>query len=231
MPTQIDLTALAQVCLFRNLPPRDLAAIVETANLRSLAPRAILLRHGQPARAFYVLMRGRLKVGQRTPDGHETAARLLGPGEMVGGPALFGNATYPVTAAAIESSVVLCWTAAAISALVDRYPPLARNLMLAMANRIVELQDRVRELATESVHQRIARALLRLADQLGKPTPAGILIAARLSRQDLSDMTGTTLFTVSRTLSHWKRDGLVDTGRQKIILRQPHLLRAIANQP
>jgi CRP-like cAMP-binding protein len=211
------------------LTPRDLAAIVAVANLQPLKPRAVLLRQGRPATSFYVIMRGRLKVGQVTPGGHESAVRMLGPGHMVGGPALFGNATYPVTASAMEPSVVLSWSAAAISSLVSRYPQLARNVMLAMAKRIVELQDRCRELATENVHRRLARALLRLAGHTPQKPDAGPLTPIRCSRQDLSEIAGTTLFTVSRILSQWNRQGLVKTARQKVLLLRPLDLHRIAD--
>jgi CRP-like cAMP-binding protein len=189
---------------------------------------AVLVRQGAAARFFYVVMRGRLKAGQVTAEGREVAVRFMGPGQMVGGPALFGGAAYPVTASAVERTVVLCWSAAAISSLVSRHPVLARNVMRAMANRIVELQDRCRELATEPVEQRVARAVLRLAEQAGKAVDGGILLEVRLSRQDLAEMTGTTLFTVSRLLSRWSREGLVMAGRQRLVLRRLAVLREIA---
>ncbi|MGE5140292.1 MAG: Crp/Fnr family transcriptional regulator, partial [Rudaea sp.] len=85
-----------------------------------------------------------------------------------------------------------------------------------------------RELSTERVERRVANALLRLAQQTGVKTPEGVLIDLALTRQDIADMTGTTLYTVSRILSHWEQRGLVETGRERIVIRSPHGLVAIA---
>ena len=79
-------------------------------------------------------------------------------------------------------------------------------------------------MATERVEQRIARTLARLANQIGRQTETGILIDAPLTRQDLAEMTGTTLFTVSRTLKAWERDGILEVGREKVTIADPHRL-------
>jgi CRP-like cAMP-binding protein len=97
-----------------------------------------------------------------------------------------------------------------------------------VADRFHDLQDRYRELATERVERRVARALLRLARQAGKRTDEGVLLDLPLSRQDLGEMTGTTLYTVSRILSGWEQNGLILSGRERIIIRRPHELVIIA---
>jgi CRP/FNR family transcriptional regulator, nitrogen oxide reductase regulator len=94
--------------------------------------------------------------------------------------------------------------------------------------RLQELQNRYRELATERVEQRVARAILRLVRQSGKEVEDGVQIEFPLSRQDIAEMTGTTLHTVSRLLSSWEQIGLLDGGRMRIVLRKPRALLAIA---
>jgi CRP-like cAMP-binding protein len=93
---------------------------------------------------------------------------------------------------------------------------------------MTEVQDRYRELATEKVERRIARTLLRLAAQSGRRVAEGVLIDIPLTRQDIAQMTGTTLFTVSRTLSEWERQGLLSVGRERVVIREPHALVKIA---
>jgi CRP-like cAMP-binding protein len=105
---------------------------------------------------------------------------------------------------------------------------LGLNGLRLVAGRFQELQKRYRELATERVERRIARALLRLARQTGRRTEGGVLLDLPLSRQDLGEMTGTTLYTVSRTLSSWEQQRLIETGRERIIIRNPHGLVSIA---
>jgi CRP-like cAMP-binding protein len=105
---------------------------------------------------------------------------------------------------------------------------LALNTIRTMADHVRETQDLFRQLATERVEQRLARALLRLARQMGRKTDQGVLIDFPLSRQDLAEMSGTTLYTASRVLSQWEKDGLVLSGRERVVVLHPHGLVAIA---
>jgi CRP-like cAMP-binding protein len=98
-----------------------------------------------------------------------------------------------------------------------------------MTRYIQEMQARYRELATEKVERRIAHALLRLTAQLGTRNETG-QIELPFTRQELAEMSGTTLFTVSRTLSEWERRGLVETGRERVTIRTPHDLVKLAEE-
>ena len=88
---------------------------------------------------------------------------------------------------------------------------------------------RVRELATERVGQRLAHTLLRLMRQCGKTTSQGVLITHPLTRQELAELTGTTLYTVSRTLSQWQADGILHSTNRRLLVKQPRRLEAIAD--
>ena len=90
------------------------------------------------------------------------------------------------------------------------------------------MQNRVVEMSTEQVERRVARALLRLVNQTGRKTREGILIDFPISRQDIAEMTGTTLHTVSRLLSAWEASGIVRSGRQKVTVVEPHRLFLLA---
>jgi CRP-like cAMP-binding protein len=83
-------------------------------------------------------------------------------------------------------------------------------------------------MSNEQVEQRVAHALLRLAKQAGRKVDAGVEIDFPISRQDVAEMTGTTLHTVSRILSAWEQQGLVEGGRQRIVLRDAHRLHSLA---
>ncbi len=84
------------------------------------------------------------------------------------------------------------------------------------------------EMSSEQVEQRVATALLKLVRQSGRRTEEGIEIDFPISRQDIAEMTGTTLHTVSRLLSAWEAQGLVSGGRQKVTVKDPHALVLIA---
>ena len=126
-----------------------------------------------------------------------------------------------------------CWPGrpATWPRLVEKFPALAANTLQTVGARLQETHTRVIEMSTQQVEQRIAHALLRLVKQSGRKVDHGVEIDFPISRQDIAQMTGTTLHTVSRTLSAWETKGLVESSRQKIIvLREPHKLFMLAEE-
>jgi CRP-like cAMP-binding protein len=228
MEPTFDPAAIEKIGFFRGLSPSDLQQTAGAARRKSLKRDRFFFRQEDEAEAFYLLLEGRVKLLQETPDGQEVLIRLIGPGEMFGGVAMLGESTYPVSAQASEDCAALAWTRREISWLLDRYPKITRNVLKHMAGRLREIQDRYRELATERVERRVARALLRLVRVSGRKTDRGVLIDMRLSRQDLAEMSGTTLYTISRLLGAWEKAGIVEGGRMRLLICNPHGLVSIA---
>ncbi|HEY9550015.1 MAG TPA: Crp/Fnr family transcriptional regulator [Kiloniellaceae bacterium] len=225
---QLDPSLLDAVDVFAGLdkPGRDRA--LNAAHWRKLAAGERAFEQDQEADAFFVLEVGRLKVTQVTPEGQEIIVRYIGPKEMFGCVAVCGGLAYPGTATAVIDSWALGWTRRSIGELAQSYPQIALNAMRTMGGRLKDTQARLREMQTERVERRIAHGIARLVAQAGRRVEGGILIDFPLSRQDLAEMTGTTLHTVSRTLSAWQALGVVELGRQKLMVRDPHALAVIA---
>lgn len=137
---------------------------------------------------------------------------------------------YPVTAVAERDSQLLSWDGKVLDRLFLEIPEVARNAIAILSARVREMQERFCELASERTERRLARALLRLAGQVGKSEAEGIVLDLSLSRQDLAEMIGTTLFSVSRILADWQSRDLVKSGRQKVILTAPRALVRIAEE-
>jgi CRP-like cAMP-binding protein len=112
--------------------------------------------------------------------------------------------------------------------LLESHNQIALNALGFVASRLHDLQRRYRQAMTERVERRVARTLLRLVREAGRRVDHGVEIDFPISRQDIAEMTGTTLFTVSRLLSAWEDRGIVRSGRQRIVLTKPHALVAIA---
>ena len=91
-----------------------------------------------------------------------------------------------------------------------------------------EVHNRIVEMATQQVEQRVANALLRLINQTGRKVDDGIEIDFPITRQDLSELTATTLHTASRLLSAWEKQGLVESKRKRIKVLDPHALVMIS---
>lgn len=225
-----ERAVLRGVDLFAELEDRVLDDVLRAAHRRRVAKGETVFRQDEEAQSFYVLVEGRLKVTQTTPEGQRVVVRFICPGEMFGCVAVFGGQRYPGTATAVEDTRMLGWTKGATQHLMERHPRIAINTLGTVGSRLQESQTRVRELSTQRVERRIAHALVRLAEQAGKPVAQGVRIDFPISRQDVAEMTGTTLHTVSRTLSAWEEQGIVESGRQKITICRPDALVAIAEE-
>jgi len=156
--------------------------------------------------------------------------RIVEPGELYGVAVALGRSDYPASAIALEESITLVWPSSAWEGMVRRVPLLAANALQTMGQRIQEAHTQVREVSTEEVERRVAHALLRLVDASGHG-PGEANIGYPITRQDIAEMTGTTLYTVSRILSGWEQRGLVVGGREKISVKEPDRLREIAERP
>lgn len=206
---------------------RDLLA---AARPRQLKPRDVLGEQGEPADLFALVQVGHLKLAQVNAAGVESLVRFVGPGDCYGAIALVSGSRYPVSAVAVEPSRVLTWSRATITAFAERLPRLKSNILEEITRRMTGVLSMAQELATERVPQRLARALLRLAEHGGTPTSDGVHIAHPVTRQELADLTGTTLFTVSRLMSQWESDGLLRTGRGDVTILDPEGLELAATE-
>jgi CRP-like cAMP-binding protein len=224
----IDPSTVAELPLFRDLSRDQIRDILGDATSRRYPKGGDVFVQEGKAEHFFLLLNGHLRVTRVTPDGQQVVVRYIVPGDIFGIAMAIGRDTYPATATAIVESLALIWPSSGWPSLVARYPVLAAGTMQALGNRLQDVQARVVEMSTEEVERRIAHALLRLARQSGRKTEQGIEIDFPITRQDVAEMTGTTLYTVSRILSAWEGRGLVEGGRQKIVLTDPHRLFLIA---
>jgi CRP-like cAMP-binding protein len=223
--------SLRQVEVFGDASSDDIRAIARLGIPRSVEDGMYFFFQGDPAEYLYVLLSGRAKLCQVTPDGQQVNLRTLSPNQLFGAVgAIDAEATYPTSAQALEDSTALAIGSAAFRQFLETHPRISFGMMRLMTGYIREMQDRFSELATVRVEQRIARTLLRLAGQSGRMSAEGLLVELPFSRQELAEMNGTTLYTVSRTLSAWEKAGTVKAGRGRVVITSPHALVRLAEE-
>lgn len=225
----IDRSLIKALPIFQKMSDAELDDVLSRASSRRYQQGEAVIEQGAPATAFYVLLHGRLKVTQLTADGQQVIVRMVNPGDLFGIARALQRKDYPGTATAASESVALSWPMELWDHFLDAHPALAVNAMQTVGGRLQEAHTRLREMATEEVERRVAHAVLRLVQQSGRKDEGGIRIDFPVSRQDIAEMTGTTLHTVSRILSAWEGVGLVEGGRQKLLVRDPHRLLLIAD--
>jgi len=220
--------AFLQADLFTDLSPDELASVCTRFKRAQFQTNETLLLEGDQARVFHVVDEGKVKVVQTSAEGMEVLLHVFERGGVIGALPVAGRNAYPASAIALEPVTTYLISAEAFEQLMVEYPSIGRRLLHFATAMLQSAHRRLREMGTERVERRIARTLARLASQLGRPVADGVSIEAALSRQDLADMTGTTLYTVSRTLKAWDRAGIVRAERKRITILQPHRLISIA---
>jgi CRP-like cAMP-binding protein len=224
----LDPSLISGMPLFADFDRDALSALVGRGHSCLVGKNQHVFSQDEEAHSFFLLLDGYVRVERSRPSGDVIIVRYASAGELLGIAPALGRTTYPANSVAVVDCVVLGWKCGIWPEIVNRYPSFAAGVGQTIGKRLQEAHDRIAEMASEQVQQRIANALLRLANQTGKKTANGILIDFPISRQDLSDMTGTTLHTVSRTLSAWERQGYVRSSRKRIEILSGHQLVLIA---
>lgn len=225
---RLDESLLTHLPPFLQLERSEIRAILDQAVSRRYDKDTSVFEEGDKAEFFHLLLDGYLRVLRTTESGDQVIILHIASGQLFGFAQAVGRKTYPATAMAASECIVLSWPMRLWSDFTAKYSGFAENTYASIGKRLSEMNSRVVDLSTLQVEQRVAKALLRLVNQSGRKTAAGIEIDFPVSRQDIAEMTGTTLHTVSRLLSAWAKDGIVESGRKRITVVHPHRLVLIA---
>jgi CRP/FNR family transcriptional regulator len=218
---------LRQTTIFRRLSPEDRARVASVAHVREYERGDAVFAEGDPS-DFVTIVSGRAKVFKATPAGKEIILEIFSAGDPLGAVAAYEGAPYPASATALEATTCLVIPRADFLALLEASPSLVRGVLVGLTHRLVELTRRLGELTGGRVESRFARLFLKLADQAGRPERDAVFIAMPLSRQELADLTGTTVETAIRIMSRWGKEDVLVTEKDGFVLRNRAELEALA---
>jgi CRP-like cAMP-binding protein len=213
---------------FSEIPGSDCAAIVVDAQEMQFQRHSAIFSEGSPATRVALLLSGCMKITQGRAQGQEVILRLNGPGDVLGKLGSQARANHLYTTYAVQPSLALVWEMDAFERLVDRFPLLRRNIASILERHLNELEIRYREVSTEKVSSRLSNLLVRLVSQVGRRIEDCVEIA--LSRRELAQLTGTTLFTVSRLLCQWEAQGIVSARREVVLVHDVPALQELSRE-
>ena len=173
-------------------------------------------------------MTGRVKIFKITPAGRDIILELFSAGDLFGAIAAYRGIPYPASAAALEDATLLQVPQKKFFMLLEQHPSLVRGLLLSLTQRLVQLTNRIASLTGGRLEPRFARLFLKLADEVGKSGPEGQVVPLALSRQELADMTGTTIETCIRLMSRWSKEGIVRTEKDGFVLLDRKTLEQVS---
>jgi CRP-like cAMP-binding protein len=208
---------IQQFAIFRGISPTDCTSILSASHEKNFLRRQTVFFEGESIQEILLLISGSVKETQFGQDGAGVILRLNGPGEIVGTLGSCARGYHCSTAHTLELSSMLKWEKPIFEALSQRFPALRRNTARILEERLREMEQRFREVATERVAPRLGSELVRLLHQVGRRVNGHVEIS--LSHEELAQLTGTTLFTVSRVLCQWELQGIVSNRREAVLVR------------
>ncbi|HLU32086.1 MAG TPA: Crp/Fnr family transcriptional regulator [Acidimicrobiia bacterium] len=223
------LEVLGRVPFFAGLKPQQLEAINRRLHTEGHGTDEPVYHAGFEADRLFVIATGVVKTTRMSLDGRESVIDILGPGDFFGALPALGSERYTDSAWTLSPCCLLVLGTAQFEWILEEFPAVARSALKAVSARLSDTQAALHRSAS-TVEQRVAAALLELADKLGSEWREGILVHAPISRDDLAALTGARTETVSRVLSKWRRDGLIDSGRRWVAVRDPKALAEVSDR-
>ncbi len=225
----LDAALLSRTSPFCRLDVDQRHAALGLAHTKSVEAGAVAFDEGQPARRFYMILSGHIRMARITESGDMTIVLHIPPGQVFGFETNGLEPTHQTSAIAVRACRVLSWSNDLWPMFSNKYQGFAAEMFRCLNARADEMSNRIVEMQTKMAEQRIACALLRMIGQSGRKVASGVEIDFPISRQNIADMTGTTLHTVSRLLSAWEKQGLIEGTRCHIIVKEPHRMVMIAS--
>jgi CRP-like cAMP-binding protein len=210
---------------FEGLDASDVRTILAAGTQQRFSANSVIARQGYSARNLYLLLTGRLRRFFLTEDGQKIVLLRITSGEIFGEAALLAKPVdYLVSGEAATVTTALVWSRHTIRGLCVQYPQLVENALLISFDYLAAYRATHESLICDSAPQRLARLLSNLAHGIGQKVPGGVELDIR--NEELANEANISLFTASRLLSAWQREGILVKRRGKILLRFPgRLLR------
>jgi CRP-like cAMP-binding protein len=208
------------MALFNGIPDDDVTVMLSRAAVDDFPARSWIFHQGEPAREFFLLLTGLVRLGQLTEQGDEILVRFVAPGEVFGYLALVPGERYAVMAHVIQPGRLVTWNQTTMLQLLHTYPKMAANLINIAMHEVVLSYDRTRRQVADPVRRRVLWALAELIRTIGVRIPHEMIVLD-IGQRELAKLAGTTIYTVSRTLSSLENEELLKTGRDRIMLLQP----------
>ncbi len=210
--------ALMHAPLFSALDA-EAATALRASMVESRVPRGdVIFAEGEPGDRMYVILDGKVKLGQTSVDGRESLLAVLGPGEVFGELSLFDPGPRTATATAVTDVVVIGLGHDNLRPWLAGRPEVAESLLQALAQRLRRTNETLADLVFSDVPGRVAKLLLELADKFGQPGPEGVLVHHDLTQEELAQLVGASRETVNKALADFTQRGWIVVDQREVIL-------------
>ncbi len=200
----------------------SISSLFDTLNYKN---NETIFSEGDPSDKFYILAEGNVKVLKHTIMGKDIILEIMSPGDIFGGVAVLDNKSYPAAAQAMKATKVIKIRRQDLFKIMEEYPVLKLEIVKYFSDKLRDAHEMLKNIATERVERRIAALLLKLSEKVGTEDSGYRTIDFPLTRQEISEMVGTTVETCIRTMSKLQKNGMVKSSNGKISINVQSLQR------
>ena len=216
-----------KIPIFGTLNASDMEEVKPYLIPAKFRKKEVIFSEGDPSDWLYVVIKGKVKITKLSQNGREIILEIISPMDFFGGVAVMRGFPYPANAVAMDDAELLKISRSNLMRILDRFPNLMYCMAMNIGDRIKGSHEALKNIAVEKVESRIASMLIKLADKAGSKTDGSVTIDMKLTKQDIAEMVGTTVETSIRTMSKFKKLGIVSEKSGKITIKDINKLKAL----
>ncbi len=211
---------VSKISLFSHLDREDMETVIRKIHRQSYQKGEFLFQAGDAAERLWIVNEGSIKVFTYTPEGKEQILYLLSSGDFLGDLNLFKKNAYPYYAAALEPTRLCTLTRENFQEILREVPDISEKVLTYAYDRITNLEELVQTVTSKNIGKRIAKLLIHFLEHFGLERNGVLEITFPVSREDMANYLGLTRETVSRQLSQFQSEGIIDMkGNRQILIR------------
>ncbi|GBD95886.1 MAG TPA: Crp/Fnr family transcriptional regulator [Nitrospirae bacterium] len=205
--------------IFSSLKDEELSKISELFENVSYKNNETIFIEGDPSDKFYLVGEGSVKILKHTLMGKDIILEVMSPGDIFGGVAVLDKKPFPASAQAMESTTVIRISRRNLIKIMEEYPILKLEIVKYFSDKLRDAHEMLKNIATERVEKRVASLLLKLSEKVGVEDGGYRKIDFPLTRQEISEMVGTTVETCIRTMSKFQKSGMIKSSNGRISIK------------
>jgi CRP/FNR family transcriptional regulator, cyclic AMP receptor protein len=219
---------LRRSALFARLGDGETDAILAHARVAKYAEGDQIFAKGDPGNSMMAVLKGRVSITTPSDDGRQVVLTVMREGDVFGEIALLDGKERTADVTAATDCEILIVPRRSLLSLLERRPDICIDLMLVLCERLRRTNEQVEDLAFLDLEARIAKVLVRLAEENGAGAPNAKPVGIKISQRALGELVGGSRESVNKHLHDWKRSGIIAIEKGAIVIRDLDALAELA---
>jgi CRP/FNR family transcriptional regulator, cyclic AMP receptor protein len=209
---------LARSGMFQGAPPSAVSALTQQLHSINFPRGHTVFVEGEPGDRLYIVISGKVKIGRRSPDGHDNLLTIAGPSDMFGELSIFDPGPRTSSATTITQVRAVSMDRAMLRAWIADRPETAEQLLRVLARQHRRTTNNLADLIFTDVPGRVARQLLQLARRFGIQEHGALRVTHDLTQEEIAQLVGSSRETVNKTLSDFAQRGWIQLDRKSVLI-------------